>query len=430
MHKSIILSFLLICNLSIAQSLYFPPLTGSAWETSNPDNLGWKTNMLPELKSFLENSNSKAFIILKDGKIVVEYYMNGHDATSNWYWASAGKSLTSTLIGIAASQGKIDLEKPSSLYLGKNWTSLSSEQEEKIKVIHHLSMTTGLDDDVSFDCTDPPCLKYKTDPGKRWAYHNAPYTLCDGIIEGATSQNLNKFFRDELGSKIGMSGLFVKAGYNNIFYSKARDMARFGLFILAKGNWASSDVLTDKTYYEKMVTSSQDINPSYGYLWWLNGKGSFQLPKSQLKINLNLIPNAPEDMICALGKNDQKIYVIPSQNIVVIRMGDAGTSDDNPVPIKYDFALWEKLGPIINITSEISTTNISKERISYVRNKTLIVDDKINVKDIKITSIQGKIVHQFSDHNAENVSHLNPGIYIVYITDRNKKIYINKVFIR
>jgi CubicO group peptidase (beta-lactamase class C family) len=315
MYKSTpsILTFIVmaLCHSVVIAQLYFPPVQGDTWQTVTPSSLGWNEAKIEELKTYLASVDSKAFLILKDGKIVVEHYMNGHSAEKNWYWASAGKSLTSTLVGIAAGEGKLDINSPSSLYLGKGWSSMTSAQEEKITVRHHITMTTGLDDS-DFECTDPQCLKYLAEPGTRWSYHNAPYTLCDGIIEGATGKTLNAYFKDKIGEKTGMVGLFVKSGYNNVFYSNARTMARFGLLSLAKGNWDNKDIINNQSYISTMAQSSQSINPSYGYLWWLNGKEKFMLPSSQLKFNGSLIPNAPADMYSALGKNDQKIHVVPS----------------------------------------------------------------------------------------------------------------------
>ena len=93
--------------------MYFPP-AGSSWEKITPASLGWNEAAIPDLKSFLTTSNSRALIVLKDGKIVIEEYVGtqltggAFTATSNWYWASAGKTLTSSLVGIANSQGKIN----------------------------------------------------------------------------------------------------------------------------------------------------------------------------------------------------------------------------------------------------------------------------------------------------------------------------------
>jgi hypothetical protein len=59
-------------------------------------------------------------------------------------------------------------------------------------------------------------------------------------------------------------------------------MARFGLLMLNKGNWNGNVILSDTNYYNQMVNSSQTLNPSYGYLWWLNGKASYMLPACSL----------------------------------------------------------------------------------------------------------------------------------------------------
>jgi hypothetical protein len=67
---------------------------------------------------------------------------------------------------------------------------------------------------------------------------------------------------------------------------------------------------TDENYCIA-ATTSQNINLGYGYLWWLNGKNSYHLPQSQLQFSE--ASSAPNDMYMALGKNDQKIYVIQAR---------------------------------------------------------------------------------------------------------------------
>nr|HPH23322.1 serine hydrolase [Chitinophagaceae bacterium] len=85
---------------------------------------------------------------------------------------------------------------------------------------------------------------------------------------------------------------------------------------------------------------------SYGYLTWLNGKPSYMLPTLQNVFNGFLVPNAPLDMFAALGKNDQKVYVVPSKNIVVIRMGESAGNLQLAVS-SFDNELWGKLKTII-----------------------------------------------------------------------------------
>ncbi|MEY4929519.1 MAG: hypothetical protein RI909_243 [Bacteroidota bacterium] len=332
--------------------LYFPP-SGSTWEKVTPASLGWDESKIPDLKTFLAASNSRALIVLKDGKIVMEEYLEKQlvnttldfTASSNWYWASAGKTLTSATVGIAESQGKINLDAKSSTYLGEGWTSLSLTQENKITVRHQLTMTTGLDDGVANrDCTDPACLIYKADPATRWAYHNAPYTLLDGVITNATGKTLNTYVNEQILSKIGMDGQYIKTGDNNVFYSTPRSMARFGLLLLNKGKWNQTQVIPE-AYVNLMTTSSQNLNPSYGYLTWLNGKSSYIIPNSQFVFSGSVSPNAPADMFAAMGKNGQIINIVPSKNIVVVRMGDV--PDTSLVPFLFQDDLWKKLNAII-----------------------------------------------------------------------------------
>lgn len=349
MRRLTLILFLLVAGLGFslpAQTLYFPP-AGPNWATIDPvSELDWCPDKLDALQGFLGEKGTRAFMILKDGRIAVEWYFGSFTRDSIWYWASAGKSLTATLAGIAVQEGLIDLDTPSADYLGAGWSACTSGEEEKITVRHHLTMTTGMDDGVSnSDCTDPQCLQCLAAPGSRWAYHNAPYTLMEQIVANASGQTLNGFYTTRIGSKIGATGLYLPVGFNRVFFSRARDMARFGLLILAKGIWNGNPVLSDTAYYHAMTNTSQPHNLSYGYLWWLNGKGQYMVPGLQVKINQDMIPNAPKDMFAGLGKDDQKVYVIPSQNMVVVRLGESA-GGFNPALSGFDNQLWEKIGEL------------------------------------------------------------------------------------
>ncbi len=340
----------------VKPSLYFPP-NSNTWESTSPASLGWDVAKLEALNTFLAENDTRAFMVLVDGKIVVEEYfgkqfdgVTNFSASSNWYWASAGKTMTAALVGIAESQGKINFDTKTSAYLGQGWTSLSPQQEDKITVRHQLTMTTGLDDYADAnstgddDCTDPACLKYKAEPGARWAYHNAPYTLLDGVIAAGTGQSLNTFLSEQMLSKIGMSALYIKSGYNNVLYSTPRSMARFGLLLLARGQWNGTQIIPED-YVDLMMNSSQSLNPAYGHLTWLNGKGTFKVPGLQTSFPGSMTPFAPADMFAAMGKNGQVINVVPSKNLVMIRMGD--NPDSALVPFLFQDQIWERLKEII-----------------------------------------------------------------------------------
>ena len=331
--------------------LYFPPDGSTEWETVTPASLGWNIAGITDLNTFLENSGTRAFIILKGGKIVIEEYFNtqldGHPFTrsSNWYWASAGKTLTSMLTGIAQNQGYLDIDNKTSDYLGTGWSSLTALQENRITVKHQLTMTTGLDDGVADNhCYDPSCLVYLADAGTRWAYHNGPYTLLDEVIANSTGEDFSTYFNEQLRDKAGMDGFWSWVDNDHVYFSTARSAARFGLLILNRGKWNNTEILADKEYFAQMTSTSQNLNPSYGYLWWLNGKGSYMMPESQIVIHTDLAPSAPDDMIAAMGKNGQLINIVPSEELVVVRLGD--NPDGYAVPSGFQEDLWKK---IINI---------------------------------------------------------------------------------
>lgn len=330
-------------------TMYFPPVGSSAWETTTPASLGWNQTELDNLYTYLQSKNTRAFIILKNGRIVAERYFGTFTVDSNWYWASAGKTMTGFLVGIAQQEGLININNRTSQYLGNGWTSAPLTKENLITVRHQLTMTSGLDDGVpDNDCTLPACLLYKADAGTRWAYHNAAYTLLDKVVENASGQTYNAYFQQKIRDRIGMNGLWLKSpNSNNVFYSNPRSMARFGLLLLNKGKWDNTTILSDTNYFNNQINTSQNLNLSYGYLTWLNGKASSMLPGLQITFPTSLAPNAPADMYAALGKNDQKIYVVPSQNLVVIRMGDSAGNVQLAVS-SFDNELWGKLKTVIN----------------------------------------------------------------------------------
>ena len=333
-------------------NLYFPPNESSVWEETAPGSLGWNEAELAKLLQWLPTQDTRAFIILKDGKIVVEEYwgekltgLGSMDQNSFWYWASAGKTLTAALVGIAQEEKLLSINDRSDKFLGEGWTSLTSVQEAEIKLIHQLTMTTGLDDGVeSLDDTSPESLKYLAKPGTRWSYHNAAYTLLENVVINASGRTYQAYFEEKIGKKIGMKGFWQQTGLNNVYYSDARSFARFGLLLLANGNWGGAKIWSSD-YFTSLSESSQNLNLSYGYLTWLNGKSSYMVPGPQTVFPGMLIPQAPADMYQAMGKNGQFLMVIPSQNMVIIRMG--GSGDNSLVPFLLLRDIWDKLNLVI-----------------------------------------------------------------------------------
>jgi CubicO group peptidase (beta-lactamase class C family) len=205
-------------------------------------------------------------------------------------------------------------------------------------------MNSGLDDTLGDDVS-PVNLKYLSDSGTRWAYHNV-YVKMQDVVAEASGDNWNSYFNINLRDKIGMSGQWIRNGGLNVYWSNTRSMVRFGLMISANGKWEGTQIVSENFLYEATNTS-QSINEAYGYLWWLNGKDNYHLPQSQFEFSGKLIPNAPDDMYAALGKNDQKIYVVPSKKLVIIRTGDSAESENFALS-NFDNELWGKINEVIN----------------------------------------------------------------------------------
>lgn len=328
----------------INEAMYFPPNNATTWETKTISSLGWNEAAISELTAYLQLKNSKSFIVLHNGKIVMEYYFNGHTATTPWYWASAGKTLTTAVVGIAEQENFINTNNKVSDYIGTGWTSAPLAKENLITCKHLLAMTSGLDDSNG-DSVLPSDLEYLADAGTRWAYHNA-YVKLQDITAAATNQTWDTYFNNKLKNPIGMTGAWFQSGNNRVYGSTTRSMARFGLLSLNQGNWNGTQIVNN-AFYNLATNTSQNLNLAYGYMWWLNGKSSYRLPQTQLQFNGKLIPNAPNDMYCALGKDDQKLYVIPSKKLVIIRMGEEADSATFGLS-DFDNTLWQKINAVIN----------------------------------------------------------------------------------
>ncbi len=414
----LLLTFILAFSGLKAQT-YFPPLTGSTWSTTDPAALGWCQDSIEKMYDWLEDSDSKAFIVLKDGKIVLEKYFGTFTVDSFYVWNSAGKTLTAYAVGIAQHENFLDIDDPTSDYLGTGWTSLTLAQENAITIKHQLTMTTGLDDGVpDFHCTDPACLIYKAAPGTRWAYHNGPYTLLDSVIESATGMTLNAWVNQKISTKIGMVGTYLQLGYNNVFASRPRGMARFGLLLSQDGSWNGTPVLPDLTYLNEMRNSSQSLNNSYGYLTWLNGKSSFMIPQSQFVFPGEVCPAAPADMYAAEGKNGQIINVVPSQGLVLVRMGS--TMGNSLIGTQYNDTIWQYMN---RLTCVLGLNDQVLESIQISPNPSngiIHLSELQGTEEFELKTQQGQSVPFQQFGNEISLKNLQSGVYFLTIRRENQ----------
>jgi len=167
------------------------------------------------------------------------------------------------------------------------------------------------------------------------------------VLASAVGMGVNPWLWTRLFQPIGAAGAYLTVPtlpYARVLFSTARDMARFGLLVSAGGNWAGEQVIP-AGYVTDMLQPHQALNPCYGWLWWLNSGASHMLPQLQWTFDGPLVAGAPADLAMALGKNDQKLHLYPSLDLVVVRMGNP-TNLSTLAPSAFDALLWERIAAL------------------------------------------------------------------------------------
>ncbi len=407
------------------QSTYFPPIGGSTWETTDPDSLGWCEERIDALYSFLDESNSKAFIVLKEGKIVLEQYFDEFTADSVWYWASAGKVMVASLVGIAQEEGLLDINDPVSDYLGTDWTNCEEEDELQRTVFHQLSMSSGFNTAaVLWDCTEPECFNCQYTPGETFHYHNGVYRRLIEVVEEASGLTRNQYTTQKIKNAIGMGGFW----FDQLYISNARSMARFGLLASNDFVWNGNTILGDTDYINAMRNTANPDNPAYGYLWWLNGKEYFLAPLNFDPQQGYLIPTAPADLYAGMGANDQRLYIVPSEGLVVVRLGEVAI-EDSPAVSAFDTALWEK---IMNLNCNPLTAEVvepPKDQLLVFPNPS---QDHINIGNperyshARVLNAKGQTIWEGQSQVLSDPIALPKGFYVVKAHSLSGKVHTAK----
>ena len=352
-----LLPFLLLTTALMAQSpttgvpdgpLYFPSNDGH-WEQVTPASVGWDEARLEAALDVARARNSSGVVVLHRGRIMAERYWELGDRTVPYSImlqgttgdghaiedvASAQKSVVTALTGIAQHRGLLTLDDPVSRHLGRGWSKASTEQESAITIRHLLSMTSGLTSDLEFEA----------DAGSMWSYNTPAYHHVLRILTTVTGTDRNDLTREWLTGRIGMLDSAwvprMRSAAAVGFATTARDLARFGLLVLAGGQWADEAIIDDQAYLKAALQPSQRLNPAYGFLWWLNGKDFWVRPTDQPeRVEGALIPSAPSDLVAMQGALARKAYVVPSLGLVVVRLGDRGSSEGS----SFNNVFWEAL---------------------------------------------------------------------------------------
>jgi CubicO group peptidase (beta-lactamase class C family) len=275
---------------------------------------------------------TRAVVVVQNGKIIAEQYSPGYDKDSRLIGWSMAKSITGALIGILVKEGKLRVNEPAPV---DQWQK-PHDKRHSITVENLLQQTSGLDfvenynsySDVTnmlFDRGDMAAytagLHLKQKPGTYFYYSSGNSNILSRIIRKTVGEkDYPAFPFNALFYKIGMnhallepdaSGTYVGSSY---VHASARDYARFGLLYLNDGIWNGERILPEGWVKKTMSAPQASILKDYGYQFWLNGFDKNNTGARQF-------PEAPPEMFFADGFGGQRIYIIPSKQMVIVRLG-------------------------------------------------------------------------------------------------------------
>ncbi len=285
-----------------------------------------KDTIPKECLDYFRRNKTEAYLIIRNDSICYEQYWDGYSDTSHTNSFSSAKSIVSILTGIAISEGKIKgiHEKVSDFI-----PELNKGMDSLLTIENLLTMSSGIN--FNEDYLSPfgypakayygtnlmqVTLSYKvrTVPGRVFNYLSGNSALLGYVVTKATGEKLSDYASEKLWQPLGAEqpaywSLDKKGGMEKAyccFNSNARDFARLGKLYLDSGKWNGKQIVP-KDFVIASITPK--LVNYYGYNWWITHCGKHYVPY-------------------AAGLFGQYIYVIPDENMVVVRLGRIQAGDD------------------------------------------------------------------------------------------------------
>ncbi|MEO1011959.1 MAG: serine hydrolase [Bacteroidota bacterium] len=319
-------------------NLHFPYGNGSAKDTLFPEV------DYPLLEKALDNAfaqpelqRTRTVLVAYKNHIVAERYIDGFTKDTPILGWSMTKSVLATLYGILEYQGQLDLDTPAPIEAWQN------DERGDITLNHLLRMQSGLawEEDYGTISDVTRMLFLDTDmtqgqmnkealapPTEIWNYSSGTSNLLSGILRNHfnTHQEYINFPYVALIDKIGMHSMLMETDMTGNFvgssyaWANTRDWAKFGLLYLNRGNWNGTRLFSEQ-WVDYISRPTKLSNGTYGAHFWLNAEGKY--------------PEVPRDMYSANGYQGQRVFIIPSKDLVIVRTGLAEPPD-------FDFNVFLK----------------------------------------------------------------------------------------
>ncbi|MEY3343985.1 MAG: hypothetical protein RL090_1669 [Bacteroidota bacterium] len=339
-YKALVYNYVGIDDLNLFPSRVIKSGSPQPWPVGSDFN---KRPVPDTLQKTIDRYRTVAFLVIKDDSLRHEQYHDGYGTGSLSNSFSVAKSIIGILVGIALDEGKIkSLDDP----VYKYYPEYASGENRKLKIRHLLTMSSGLDYDESYtSLTSPTTRAYydnklreqmndlclKEEPGKRFEYRSSDTQILSFVLQSATGVSISDYASEKLWKPLGAEhdaqwSLDHENGDEKAYcciYSNARDFARIGKLVLHKGVWNGKRIVS-QGFMDEMLTPAPLLNEgennlTYGYQWWIREQKGHKV-------------------YYARGILGQYIFVIPDQNMVIVRLGheraekdSTGTPMDLPV---------------------------------------------------------------------------------------------------
>lgn len=343
-------------GLLIAETYYPPSESGGGWRRcGSDDEVRNNAGMDPQRLRLIEMGQSQlyggpwAIVIVRKGYVVAEWFgVPAMPATTFDVW-SATKSATGIAVGMMLDDSRnhrlpgnvtIDLDSPVYDFIPEGHP-LTDPRKEKIKLKHVLSMTSGIPGEsqgVLGVAVAPgkgefefalgkesnrfgiSAAKMMAEPGQLWDYSDAGFAHLSLIFAKVSGREISDYMRERVFQPIGIQnfGWDLQGGAGHIgphtnahsgLRLSARDFARLGYLMAHHGLWEGKQIVPG-WWIDLATRSSQELNRKYGYTFWVNTDGAQW-------------PAAPRDAFAFQGYGSNRCYVVPSLDLVVVRLGYA-----------------------------------------------------------------------------------------------------------
>ncbi len=341
--RNIVIGFSAVAILVLLAIVFIPQLFKSeqdttptywptqGWRTSTPEEQGFDSSKLAEGLQDLQENNTQihSLLIIRNGYVVLDASFYPYDNLIPHKLASVTKSFMTTLIGIAADQGKIQLDQPMVSFFPDRTIANLDDRKEHVTVRHLASMMNGFESGcISGDEPTLNAIRANQDwvqaaldrrmvrePGTSFCYDSPGMHLLSAILQEATGMTALEFARQNLFEPLGIREVFWQSdpqGYTHGWgdlYLKPRDAAKIGYLWLNDGVWEGKQIVSEAWVADSVKAHSDAGGDDYGYGWWVS-----------------------DDSYYALGRGGQNIRVYPSYNAIIVTT--AGSFDyDQIVPL-------------------------------------------------------------------------------------------------